>query len=65
MIGTLLLSTSHSGLTTKKVLKELVIQNLIQRELLPPETNDYLNPHDPKPLEVRNTSSLSDQKDES
>ncbi|XP_063585832.1 uncharacterized protein LOC134763205 [Penaeus indicus] len=58
-------SVPHSGSATKKVIKELVIENLIQRELLPPEAIDYLNPQDTELLEVRDTSILSEQKEES
>lgn len=58
-------SVPHSGSATKKVIKELVIENLIQRELLPSEATDYLNPQDSELLEIRDASILSDHKDES
>ncbi|XP_047479369.1 uncharacterized protein LOC125032316 [Penaeus chinensis] len=58
-------SVPHSGSATKKVIKELVLENLIQRELLPSEATDSLNPQDPELLDVRDTSILSDQKEES
>ncbi|XP_047478502.1 uncharacterized protein LOC125031660 [Penaeus chinensis] len=37
-------SVPHSGSATKKVIKELVLENLIQREFLPSEATDSLTP---------------------
>lgn len=59
-----MVGVSHLGSAAKQVIKELVIENQIQRELLP-EATDYLKPQDSELLEVRDASSLSDQKEES